>query len=302
MPELSTPEAPPENEQDNNLGKNRLPKGPDANQQKPKSADKAPWYAPEAKGGDGAMTEISEAQRRKYMEGLNREQPKSAHSGETPWQHARGWTRQPLKTGTKIGLFALNPVVYSSVYAADWLAQRTPGVKNLYSTPREIIRSTADKSMNVLNGAATFVPALPFNVAHEVSDKLSGMDVSKPTTLVGKLTDKLGDVIGGGLKLSATAVSKIAELVKTVGKPSLELAGTAIAAPFKAVFGTIGAAYSGLSKIGGITGLIGQLALTGVLLGGGHAAIGASLAAISPAAHAIYAGSVDTILSSVWPF
>lgn len=298
MPALSTPEAPPEEDaRESTPGKNRLPnKGQGATEQKPKSAEKAPWYGKEAKGGDGATTEISETQRRKMMENMYPTDPKST---ETPWQHARNWTRQPLKTGTKIGLFALNPVVYSSVYAADWLAQRTPGVKNLYSAPREIVRSTADKTMNVLNGAATFVPAAPFNVAHEIHDKVAGMDKSKPTTLIGKLTDKLGDVVGGAYNLTKGGIEKIYELGKKVGVPALEMAGAAISAPFKLVFGTIGKAFEISGKFPFPANIITQLALlTGVGMGS-HIAIGASLGAINPATQAIYTGMVNTVTSTI---
>jgi hypothetical protein len=288
MPALSTPEAPPENEQEDNSGANRLPRSPE--QQHP--------IAPEARGSDGATTEISEAQRKKMMEEMQREQPESAPSapaGDTPWQSARNWTRSPLKKATKVGLFVLNPVVYSSIYAADWMAQRTPGVKRLYGAPREIIRSTADKTMNVLNGAATFGPALPFNVAHEVSDKMSGMDLSKPTTLLGKLTDNAGDVIGGSLNILKSIISKTVE----VGKKVVPEVGKGIAALVTSPFKMIGAIYSGINKIGGATGLVGNLLFTLFLATTGHAAISAVLGATSPVLAATYGGAVDTAIQTI---
>ncbi len=288
MPELSSPEAPPENSQENNSGANRLPRSPE--QQNP--------LVPEAKGSDGATTEISDAQRKKIFEEMQREQPAAAPSAPasgTPWQNARNWTRSPLKKATKVGLFVLNPVVYSSVYAADWIAQRTPGVKKLYAAPREIIRSTADKTMNVLNGAATFGPALPFNVAHEVSDKMSGMDLSKPTTLLGKLTDKAGDVIGGSINILKSVISKTVE----VGKKVVPEAGKGIAAVATSPFKIIGAIYSGINKIGGVTGLATNLIFTAVLATTGHAAIGAVLDATSPILAATYGGAVDTAVQTI---
>ena len=274
MPALSTPEAPPENEQEDNSGANRLPRNP----------EKQHPLVPEARGSDGATTEISEAQRKKMMEEMQREQPATAPSapaGDTPWQSARNWTRSPLKKAAKVGLFALNPVVYSSVYAADWLAQRTPGVKNLYSAPREIIRSTADKTMNVLNGAATLGPALPFNIAHEIHDKVSGRDISKPTTIIGKLTDKVGDVVGGSFNLAKNVIGKGTDVVKNVAPPVGKALAATVAAPFKAVSMTVGGLYSGLDKVGGLTGGLGKLALTGGLLYGGHLGLSAALPHLS---------------------
>lgn len=280
----STPEAPPDSPQD------AAPKAPEAPKPKP--------IIPEGAGGDGATQEVTDAQRKKIIAELHRDHGSHGSPKDTPWQHARDWTREPLKKGTKLGLFALNPVVYGSVYGADWLAQRTPGVKNLYAKPREIIRGTADKAMNVVNAGVTLVPSLPSTVAHEVHDKVAGMDVSKPTNLVGKVIDKIGDFVGTGLNLTKATLGKVAEIGKKYGKPILEGGMGIIAAPFKAIGGIIGSLYGGLQRTGGIIGGVGQLALTGLLIVGGHTAISGALAAFAPAALPVYQGLVATLQQS----
>jgi len=300
MPALSTPEAPPEEDaRESTPGKNRLPKGQGATEQKPKSAEKAPWYGKEAKGGDGATTEVTDTTRKKIMDNMY---PDDNSNTKTPWQRARDYTRAPLKTAAKVGLFVANPVMYSSVYGADWLAQRTPGVKNLYSAPREIIRSTADKSMNVLNATATLVPSLPFDIAHEIHDKVARMDTSKPTTFIGNIYDKIGDVIGGGFNLSKAALEKFVELGKKVGVPAINTAGTVIAAPFKLVSGTLGTAFTAAGKLPFPANFVAQMGLIGAVGIGAHTGISATLAATAPAAHAVYNGVVSTIYQTIAGF
>ena len=288
MPEISTPETPPENEQDNNSPDRRSKQNERGQARENRNQ---PRDTEAERGRSDPTRNIAEDTNRRVRSQI----PRDVMAKPTPWQKARNLTRSPLKKAAKIGLFVANPVAYSAVYAADWLAQRTPGVKNLYSTPREIIRSTADRSMNVLNGAATFVPALPFTVAHEISDKVSGLDVSKPTTLVGNLIDKVGDVVGGAFNITKTGVEKLYKLTKEVGVPAGKLLGSAIAAPFKLTFGTIGQMYKGIGKIGGFTGFIGQLALTVALGVGSHTLIMTALPAISPGAVIAYQAALDYI-------
>lgn len=281
-PETKTPEA--SNEQAKDKGN---PKGPESRKRN----------SPETSDKSNPMKDASEGIRRDVDSTMRNTKPERKRKTTTPFQEAQRYTKDPLRKTLKTAAFIANPVVYGTVAGADWLAQRTPGVKTLYTGPREIIRGTADKALNVVNASATFIPALPSTILYEIEDKVSGLDVSKPTSLAGKILDKIGDGIGFAFNLGKTGMEKLYELGKKVVPPIGDLIGKAVTLPFSATFGTIGKMYKAIGSVGGLTGLLGSIALTGALSMAGHAAITATLPSISLPAYDAYVSAVTFIRS-----
>lgn len=214
---------------------------------------------------------------------------------KTPWQRWSNKVEGPMKTSAHVGLALLNPVAYGCVRLADATLKRTPGVKSLYAAPRKIMTDTWDSSMRVLAKGATLVPSAPFTVAHEISDKLHGLDTSKPKNIIGKAFDKVGDGIAWGLDTSKYLLGKGAEGVK-FAVPAI---ASGIGSTLSAVGSTITMPYRGFSKVGGLTAFVGNVAYTAFLASMAHAGITAGLTVYSPVAAAGYQAYVNAALTGL---
>lgn len=276
----------------------------DAHGEKPKPAEKqtsetrkklSETLGIKAKGGDGgAGPEITPEMRKKIIEEHFKEHGEEDDSA-TPWEYLNDKLERPIKTGAKVGLFLANPLVYGAVAGADWLAQRTPGVRSLYKAPREIVRGTVNKVMDVMIGGATLVPAAPVQLAHEIHDRMFKMDTSKPRNAVAWVFDKAGDLMGDTLELGTKVVSKTVEKLKKIVPPILGFGGKVIAAPFNIV----GDMYSWLGKQNIILSLILGIPLTLGLVNAANGAIAGVLAAAYPAALPVYQGLMQTLLQTL---
>lgn len=273
MPENKTPEAPEENKE-----QKEQPKAPETKEQ-PKAAS------------EKNVESIREEERTKLKE-------VAKGYKQTPWQKLRQASEKPVKRGALLAAGIALPPVALGALGLDWMAQRIPGVKQMYEAPRRIMFNTANSVADTLIAGATLPVAAPFTVAHEISDRFHGMDTSKPTNLIGHAIDKVGDILALGAKLTKGTIDKTVDIGKAVVPEVGKAAGGVIGAPFKMV----GAAYNGVGKIGGITGLVGNVALTTGLAVGGHALIGAGLGAVNPVLAAQYNGYITAIIQSIKGF
>ena len=279
MVETDTPDAETENPPDGGENKAERPTPPKA-PDKPK----APWYAPEAKGGDGATNQIAHTQRAKT---------------DTLFQTTRDMTEGPTRTATKLGLFALNPVVYSTIYGADWLAQRTPGVNMLYQKPREAVRSTANRVFETLHGTAVAIPTAPIAIAEEMGDKAFRGDITIPTSGIGRVLDKICDVAGAGFNVVSSVIGKTAEIVQRVGGAALNVGGNAASGLGSGVGTLLSKPWEIAGRLPFPVNYIGQIGLFALYASLGHAAIGGTLSVVSPAMHAVYNGAVQSLLQGL---